>query len=67
MGTKYNNKEAVLSDSLIYNDGIIPHSAVAVVKGIDQISKQYNLLTSPYILFQGGFDKLVDPFAPLDL
>lgn len=34
---------------------------------MDEISNEYHLLKSPYICFQGGTDKFVDPFAPLDL
>jgi acylglycerol lipase len=52
---------------LIYNDGAIPHSGNAIFEGINSISTQYHLLTTPYILFQGGVDKMIDPFAPLDL
>jgi hypothetical protein len=66
-GTRYNKKEELLSDKLIYNDGLIISSGIAVVKGIEEIGAQFNQLTTPYILFQGGVDKFVDPFAPLEL
>lgn len=66
-GTRYNNKEELLTDPLNYNDGTVPHTGIAVYNGMKEISAEYHLLNTPYILFQGGTDKLVDPFAPLDL
>jgi hypothetical protein len=34
---------------------------------MDEISKEFALLKTPYILIQAGADKMVDVFAPLDL
>jgi len=34
---------------------------------MDEVSTQYKEFNVPYILFQAGVEKLVDPFAPLDL
>lgn len=31
------------------------------------ISSNFEKLETPYIIFQGGVDKLVDPFAEIDL
>ena len=31
------------------------------------MNEQYKNLNVPYILFQAGVEKMVDPFAPLDL
>lgn len=65
--SRYNRTEEILSDELIYNDGNIPHSYNAAMNAMDEIGTEYGLLKSPYICFQGGIDKFVDPFAPLDL
>jgi hypothetical protein len=67
VGNRFNNNEEILADPLIYNDGIIPHSGIAVLNGMKEVSTEYHLLITPYILFQGGTDKAVDPFAALDL
>lgn len=34
---------------------------------MEEIEKEYHLFEASYIAFQAGVDKLVDPFAPLDL
>lgn len=66
-GTRYNNKEELLADQLNYNDGLIPHMRVAAIRAMQLMSTQYHLISSPYLLFQGGHDKFVDPFGPIDL
>lgn len=67
MGTRYNNKEAMLADKLCYNDGIVPHTATTVINAMDELTKVFNKITVPYIVYQGTGDKLVDLFGPLDL
>lgn len=34
---------------------------------MDEISKQYQALETPFLAIQGGKDKSVDLFAPIDL
>ena len=46
---------------------MVPQSVRTIFEAFDSICTQYHLLTTPYILFQGGVDKMIDPFAPLDL
>lgn len=67
MATRYNNKEAMLADKLYYNDGIVPHSATAVINAMEETTKAFNKIIVPYIIFQGTSDKMVDLFGPLDL
>lgn len=67
MGTRYNNKEAMLADKLNYNDGIVPHTATAVINAMDELSSALSKIIVPFIIFQGTDDKLVDLFGPLDL
>lgn len=38
-----------------------------VLNAMDEVSQLFKDFSSPYILFQAGVDKMVDPFAPLDL
>lgn len=67
MGTRYNDKEAILADKLNYNEGLVPHTATAVINAMDELTKVLHKVTVPYIVFQGTSDKMVDLFGPLDL
>lgn len=67
MGSRYNIKETLLTDKLAYNDGIVPHTATAVINAMDELNKVFKMITIPYIVYQGTGDKLVDLFGPLDL
>lgn len=64
---KYEVDDLVKANTLNYNGRHIPGSIRAVLNAMEQIEKEYHLFETPYILFQAGVDKLVDPFAPLDL
>jgi alpha-beta hydrolase superfamily lysophospholipase len=66
-GTKYNQKERIEKDPYVYNDGAVPGSIRTILNAMDEVSLLYKQLNTPYILFQAGVEKLVDPFAPLDL
>lgn len=56
-----------VENPLNYNGRNIPGTVRVVLNAMEEIQTQYNLFDTPYILFQAGVDKLVDPFAPLDL
>ena len=66
-GTKYNQAERIMADPYVYNDGLVPGSVRTILNALDEVSQLYKEFSTPYILFQAGIDKLVDPFAPLDL
>ena len=67
MGSRYNNKEAMLADKLNYNGGQVPHTAATVIHTMDELNKVLHKVTVPYIAFQGTGDKMVDLFGPLEL
>jgi esterase/lipase len=66
-GTKFNQKERIEADPYVYNDGAVPGSIRTVLNAMDEVSEQFKQLTVPYIIFQSGVEKMVDPFAALDL
>ena len=53
MGSRYNNKEAMLADKLNYNGGQVPHTAATVIHTMDELNKVLHKVTVPYIAFQG--------------
>ena len=57
----------VKANLLNYNGRHIPGTIRTVLNAMEQIENEYHLFETPYILFQAGIDKMVDPFAPLDL
>ena len=65
--TKFNQDERIKNDPYYYNDGLVPGSVRTILNSMDEISQQFKELKTPYIIFQAGVDKMVDPFAPLDL
>lgn len=65
--TKYNCDELIKNDPYYYKSGLVPASISAVLNAMEQVSKQYSSFNLPFLVFQGGYDKLVDLFAPLDL
>lgn len=40
---------------------------MCVLEAMRWISSNFKKFETPYIVFQGGVDKYVDPFGPLDL
>lgn len=65
--TKYNCDELIRNDPYYYKSGLVPASISAVLNAMEEVSKEYSSFTLPFIIFQGGHDKSVDLFAPLDL
>ena len=66
-GTKYNQRERIEADPHVYNDGAVPGSIRTILNAMDDVSGLFSELVTPYILFQAGVEKMVDPFAPLEL
>jgi len=64
--TKYDTAERVKADLNFYNDRHIPGSVRAALNAMEEIENSYKQFKNPYILFQGGVDKSVDVFAPID-
>ena len=46
---------------------MVPGSVRNVLNGINEVSSSFELFKTPYIVFEGLVDKIVDLFAPLDL
>ena len=57
----------MIEDPLNYTGKHVSGTTMGVVNHMSYISENYHNLETPYILFQGGGDKLVDPFACVDL
>ena len=64
--TKYDTTQVQLDNPHIYNGRHLPGSVRVALTAMEEIEKSYKLFTNDYILFQGGVDKSVDLFAPLD-
>jgi hypothetical protein len=45
----------------------VPGAITAILDAMEEVSKLYNALSVPYLAIQGGMDKSIDLFAPLDL
>lgn len=65
--TKYDTTKIQCANPYIYNDKHIPGSVRVALTAMEEIEKSYQDFSNDYILFQGGVDKSVDLFAPLDL
>ena len=65
--TKYDTTKLQWSNPYLYNDKHIPGSVRVALTAMEEIEKSYQQFSNDYILFQGGVDKSVDLFAPLDL
>lgn len=66
-GTKYKLDHLITGDECNYTDKVVPGSIRVVLNAMGVVENEYSKLETPYLLFQSGVDKLVDPFAPLDL
>lgn len=64
--TKYDTTKVQTANPYLYNDRHIPGSVRVALTAMEEIEKSYKLFDRDYILFQGGVDKSVDLFAPLD-
>ena len=65
--TRYNLEEITRNEPANYTGKVVPGSARTILNGMAEVEKEYGKFDKPYLIFQGGCDKLVDPFAPLDL
>jgi hypothetical protein len=65
--TKFRVKEIVEMNTLNYMGRNIPGTIRVVLNAIEEVENSYHMFSTPYIVFQSGIDKMVDPFAPLDL
>lgn len=46
---------------------MVPGSITNILDAMEETSKQYQVLETPFLAIQGGMDKSVDLFAPIDL
>ena len=65
--TKYYTEKIVKANPYLYNGRHVPGSVRVALKAMEEIENCYKQFKTSYILFQGGVDKSVDLFAPLDL
>lgn len=59
--------ESSAVNPLNYTGKVIPGSVKAVLNGFDISEKTFSQFHTPFVVIQGGIDKLVDPFAAFDL
>ena len=57
----------MVNDSSNYLGNHVPGTTMGIVRAMRCVCLKYNQLETPYILFQGGADKFVDPLACIDL
>ena len=67
MVTKYDCTRHIVSDKHNYLGRLMPGTYRVALSAGDITPKLFKKFKAPYILFQGGVDKIVDPFAPIDL
>lgn len=60
-------EEMLKEDNDNYNGKHVFATANGVLKGMQLACVNYSKLETPYIMFQGGVDKYIDPFAAIDL
>lgn len=64
---KYDCTKHHTEDAHNFLDGLIPGTLRIAMNAMEETSQLYGNFSAPYILFQGGVDKIIDPFAPIDL
>lgn len=65
--TRYDTKKFMKEDPLNYTGKHVSGTTMGIINHMTYISENYYRLETPYIFFQGGNDKLVDPCACIDL
>lgn len=65
--TKYNIEDIIRGDEYNYTGPNVLGSVRVVLTAMEEVQKIFPSLEVPYLLFQGGMDKLIDLFAPLDM
>lgn len=66
-GSKYLLDEYNKKDPYIYHGRLWVKTVQEIIFAMAKIKREYSNLRVPYLLIQSGSDKLVDPFACLDL
>lgn len=66
-GSKYKLDDYSKKDPYIYHGRLWVKTVQEILFGIAKTTRLFKQLNSPYLLIQSGSDKLVDPFACLDL
>lgn len=66
-GSKYKLDDYSKKDPYIYHGRVWAKTVQQILFIMGKTKKLYKELSSPYLLIQSGSDKLVDPFACLDL
>ena len=66
-GSRYRLDNYSKNDPYLYHGRLYPKTVRVLLSMMAQTRKQYKNLRAPYLLIQSGSDKLVDPFACLDL
>lgn len=67
LGTKYNLKDKFLNDPYIFTEAIMPGTIRATMNAANEIYASFEKVTTPFLCLAAGVEKLLDPFAALDL
>lgn len=66
-GSKYYLDHYSRTDPFLYHGRLYPKTVKEILLAMGQTKRLYSKFKAPYLLVQSGSDKLVDPFACLDL
>jgi len=66
-GSKYLLDDYSKKDPYIYHGRLWAKTVQQIMYGMNKTRRLYKNFTAPYLCIQSGSDKLVDPFACLDL
>lgn len=67
LGTKYTLTQKFLKDPGIFTGAIIPATTRAILNTSDEIYSSFETVATPFLCLAAGVEKLIDPFAALDL
>lgn len=59
--------EEMFADPLTYSDEMRPGTAATILSAMQESERMYEKLQCPWLIIQGGVDKLVDPDVAVEL
>lgn len=65
LGTKYDMLEVFKNDPLTYTGGVVPGTIRSVLLGVEEVNTLFTKLTTPWICFAAGVEKMTHLFSPL--
>lgn len=66
-GTRYRLDHYSQNDPHLYHGRLYPKTVQQILLAMGQTKRKFSKFITPYLCVQSGCDKLVDPFACLDL